>query len=114
MALLVTIRPAGDDLNGNLERASHELRAAVMAVDHARAEGAVHRYVEAVRQSWEALPDQERAVSAIPARACELLAWARQMTLIQRNLAADQHRVLQKASRYHSAMGRQASLQVKG
>ena len=113
MALLVTTR-TDDDLNGSLERASHELRAAVIACDHARAEGAVHRYVEAVRQSWEALPAQERGRSSIPARACELLAWARQMTLIQRNLAADQHRVLQKASRYHSAMGRQASLHVKG
>ena len=103
-----------DDLSGALERASRELRAAVLAVDHARAEGAVHRYVEAVRQSWATLPDEERSVSSIPARACELLAWARQMTLIQRNLARDQHRVVQKASRYHGALGRQASLQVKG
>src|SRR5271155_1615561 len=89
MAQLATAQ-MGDDLNGDLERASRELRAAVLAVDHARAEGAVHRYVEAVRQSWAALPDEQRGTSSIPARACELLAWARQMTLIQRNLAADQ------------------------
>jgi hypothetical protein len=113
MALSVPNR-TDNDPSGALEQAARELRAAVMAVDHARAEGAVHRYVEAVRRSWEALPDQERAVSAIPARACELLAWARQMTLIQRNLATDQHRVLQKASRYHSAVNRHATLQVKG
>lgn len=114
MAQLVTIPPAGDDLNGGLERAALELRAAVIASDHVRAEGAVYRYVETVRQSWEALPEKERAVSAIPARACELLAWARQMTLVQRNLAADQHRILQKTSRYHSMVNRQQGLQVKG
>ena len=103
-----------DGLRAVLERAARELRAAVIAADHTRAEGAVHRYVEAVRQSWEALPDHERGSSSIPARACELLAWARQMTLIQRNLAADQYGVVQKASRYHSAVSRHASLQVKG
>ncbi len=101
-------------MSGSLERAAREVRAAVIAADHARAEGAVHRYVEAVRQNWKALPEPERAVSAIPARACELLAWARQMTLIQRNLTADQHRVVQKASRYHHAVGRHQGLQVKG
>ncbi len=103
-----------DDLRAVLERAARELRAAVIAADHARAEGAVHRYIEAVRQNWEALPDQERGNSSIPARACELLAWARQMTLIQRNLAADQYGVVQKASRYHSAVSRHPGLQVKG
>ncbi|HTA71256.1 MAG TPA: hypothetical protein VK776_23380 [Bryobacteraceae bacterium] len=114
MAQLVTIPPAGDDLNGGLERAARELRAAVIASDHARAEGAVHRYVQAVRQNWEALPELERGGSSIPAKACELLAWARQMTLIQRNLAADQHHILQKASRYHGAVSQHQGLQVKG
>lgn len=113
MALSVTSR-TDNDPSGSLEQAARELRAAVIALDHARAEGAVHRYVEAVRQSWEALPDRERGSSSIPARACELLAWARQMTLIQRNLAADQYGVVQKASRYHSAVSRHAGLQVKG
>lgn len=105
-------------MNGNLDRAGRELRAAVLAVDHARAEGAVHRYVEAVRESWEALPEQERGGSSIPSNACELLAWARQMTLIQRSLAADQCSVVQKASRYHNTyhntLTRRASLHVKG
>src|ERR1700719_3414059 len=106
MAQSVTIARQADNLRAELERAARELRAAVIALDHARAEGAVHRYVEAVRKSWESLPDQERASSSIPARACELLAWARQMTLIQRNLPADQYGVVQKASRYHSAVSR--------
>jgi hypothetical protein len=113
MALLATPRTA-DDSRGALDRASRELRAAVIAADHPRAENAVHRYVEAVRHAWTALPDEERSGSAIPARACELLAWARQMTLIQRSLTADQHDVLQKASRYHSVVCRPVNLQVKG
>ena len=114
MAQSVRAHRVADDLKVALEQSARELRAAVIALDHARAKGAVHRYVEAVRKSWESLPDQERASSSIPARACELLAWARQMTLIQRNLPADQYGVVQKASRYHSAVSRHAGLQVKG
>ena len=106
--------PVGDDLREGLEAASRELRAAVIAVDHVRAEASVHRYIDVVRQRWETLPQQERAVSAIPARARELLAWARQMTLIQRNLARDQYGVLQKAGRYHGAASSHGGLQVKG
>jgi len=112
MALLAS--PADNDLSGSLERASLELRAAVIAADHARAERAVTHYVEAVQQFWEALPEQERFSSQIPARTRELLAWAREMALIQRNLAADQYAVLQKARRYHGAATMSGGLQVKG
>jgi hypothetical protein len=106
--------PVADDLTGSLERASLELRAAVIAADHLRAENAVSCYVEAVRQVWEALPEQERAASQLPARSRELLAWAREMAMIQRNMAADQYAVLQKARRYHGAANISGGLQVKG
>ena len=106
--------PADNDLSGSLERASHELRAAVIAADHARAESAVSHYVESVRQVWESLPEQERASSQIPARTRELLAWAREMAVIQRNLAADQYSVLQKARRYHGAASLHTGIQVEG
>jgi hypothetical protein len=106
--------PVDNDLSGSLERASLELRAAVIAADHARAETAVTHYVEAVQQFWEGLPEQERVSSQIPARSRELLAWAREMALIQRNLAADQYAVLQKARRYHGAATMSGGLQVKG
>jgi hypothetical protein len=112
MALLAS--PVDSDLSGSLERASLELRAAVIAADHARAERAVTHYVEAVQQFWEALPEQERGSSQIPSRTRELLAWAREMALIQRNLAADQYAVLQKARRYHGAATMSGGLQVKG
>jgi hypothetical protein len=113
MALLAP-SPAANDLSGTLERASLELRAAVIAADHARAERAVNHYVEAVQQFWEALPEQERVSSQIPARSRELLAWAREMALIQRHLAADQYAVLQKTRRYHGAATISGGLQVKG
>lgn len=114
MAQLATAAPAANDFSGGLERASLELRAAVIAADHARAESAVSQYVEAVRRVWESLLEQERAASQIIARARELLAWAREMALIQRNLAADQYAVLQKARRYHGAATMSGGLQVKG
>jgi hypothetical protein len=114
MAQLATAAPAANDFTGGLERASHELRAALIAADHVRAENAVSQYVEAVRQVWESLPEQERAGSTIHARTRELLAWAREMALIQRNLAADQYAVLQKARHYYGAATLSGGLQVKG
>jgi hypothetical protein len=108
------VRPALDVLSDDLEGASHELRAAVIAADHARAECALSDYVRALQQTWEVLPEQERAVSAIPRTAHELLAWARQMTLIQRNLARDQYAILQKTSRYYSAVSQHARMQFNG
>lgn len=103
-----------NDLTRDVDQASRQLRAAVIAADHAGAERASSSYVEALQKLWEALPEQERAGSPIPARTRELLAWAREMTLIQRNLAADQHAVLQKASRYYACASGYTSLQVKG
>ena len=101
-------------MSDSLERASRELRAAVIAADHSAAERAASRYVEALQRFWESLPEQERAVSPVPATARELLGWAREMTLIQRNMAADQFTVLQKASRYNGVVNSQGGLHVKG
>ena len=109
--------PAAQDtehLTRGVELTSRELRAAVIAVDHNAAERAASRYIEALQKFWESMPEQERAVSPVPTTARELLDWAREMTLIQRNLAADQFNVLQKASRYHSGVNSQGGLQVKG
>ena len=93
---------------------SRELKATVISGNHAGAERAMESYVEAVRNYWEALSEQERAGSPVPARASELLGWAREMTIIQRSLAADQLSILHKASRYEIAGGSRAGLQVKG
>ena len=113
MAQSATTRTA-DALTSPLERASRDLRAAVIAADHAGAKVAVSNYVEALRQVWEALPEQDRAVSALPGRVRELLCWAREMTIIQRSLTADQLRILEKASRYQGAANLRGGLQVRG
>jgi hypothetical protein len=112
MAPLVTT--TGDDLSSGLERAARELRAAVIAADHAGAELALTHYVERLRQVWEAVPEQERSGSALPARVRELLAWTREMTIIERALTAEQLRVLQKASCYQRPENSHGGLQVKG
>lgn len=114
LATTPTAQRAGDDLSDRLERASRELREAVIAVDHSAAERAASRYVEALQKFWESLKESERAVSPVPTTARELLGWAREMTLIQRNMAADQLTVLRKASRYNGVADSQGGLQVKG
>jgi len=103
-----------DNLTRGVDQASRELRAAIIAVDHSGAERASSRYVEALQKLWESLPEPERAVSPVPATARELLAWAREMTIFNRTLTADELRVLQKASRYQDAASRHTGLQVNG
>jgi hypothetical protein len=103
-----------ENLTRGVDQASRELRAAVIAVDHAGAERAAAHYVEALQKLWESLPEQERAVSPVPSTAREILAWAREMTILQRTLTADQLRILQKASRYQDAASRHCGLQVNG
>jgi hypothetical protein len=105
--------PTANDLSESLDQASRELRAAVIAGDHAGAERAVLNYVGLVQQFWDALPDAERSSSTLPVRVRELLSWAREMTIIQRALTDDQLRILQKASRYTGAPTSRAMLQVR-
>jgi len=104
----------GDDLVGDLERASRELRAAVIGADHTGAEVALTDFIETLQQVWEGLPAHQRANSPLPARVRELLAWTREMTIIQRALAADQLRVLQKAILYQGSATSLGGLQVRG
>ena len=85
---------------GSVADLSREFRAALIAGDHARAQHLFSGYVEALRALRGSLPDEEFAASGEPARARELLRWARQAALIQRALAADQLAFLQKASKY--------------
>ncbi|HUA20623.1 MAG TPA: hypothetical protein VMB25_17870 [Bryobacteraceae bacterium] len=92
-----------------------ELRAAVLAGDHARARRLVQDYAEALQELWRALPEAERAGSPIPSQARELLGWARDMTLVQRALAARHLAIVETASRYESSPGtrdRSTAIQV--
>ena len=86
-----------------LDKISRELRSALLGGDQVRAELLVSEYAAAVRKFWEALPESDRAGSSIPRQAAELLAWARDMTLVRRAMAAAQLAVVQKASRYRAA-----------
>jgi hypothetical protein len=106
--------PDSETGSAGLAERSRQLRAAVIAGDHSGAERAAASYVEALRKHWESLSEQERAKSTVPARARELLAWAREMTIIQRTLTRDQLTVLQKASRYETDLIVPCGWQVQG
>jgi hypothetical protein len=100
-----------------LDRISRELRSSVLAGEHALAGRLVAEYCEAVRQTWESLPESGRAASTLPATVCELLTWARGMTVVQRAIDSEQLAVVDKAIRYHSSQAKESSLpaiQVRG
>jgi hypothetical protein len=86
-----------------LHKIARELRSALLGGDQIRAELLVSEYAAGVRELWEALPESDRAASPIPRQAAELLAWARDMTVVRRAMAAEQLAVVQKASRYSAA-----------
>lgn len=83
-----------------MDRIANDFRAAILAGDHAGAKRLVAEYAEAVRQAWELVPPQERAVSQIPVQARELLAWAADMTIAQRRITSQQLELVETATRY--------------
>jgi hypothetical protein len=85
---------------------AHQLRAAVLAGDHAKATRVSAEYVEALRRHWMTLAPAERAASQLPKLSLELLAWAREMTIVQRAMAGEQLRIAAQASRYQTARAR--------
>jgi hypothetical protein len=85
------------------DRIACELRAAVLAENHEKAERLAAQYTDAVQQQWMLLPAAERIVSPLPKQSMELLTWVREMTIMQQALAAQHLAVVQKASRYQTA-----------
>lgn len=83
-----------------LDKIAREIRSAVLGGDHACAERLIAKYIEALREVWEALPEEARAASDIPKVARELLGWVHEMTVVQRAMAADQLAVIEKAWHY--------------
>ena len=83
-----------------LDNLSYQFRSAILAGDHAAAGNFAAKYVEAIRQNWEALTDAERRASLLPQQSRELLEWARASIIAQRALTSEQLAVLLKASRY--------------
>lgn len=87
-----------------LDKIANEFRSAILAADHTSAAGLVTEYVEAVRQAWELMPAHERAASQLPVQARELLAWAQNVTIGQRNLTSQQLEIVDIASRYRRSV----------
>jgi hypothetical protein len=85
------------------EKLSRKFRAAVLVGDHLRTGELAAEYISAFEQAWLLLPESERAVSPLPQQALELLAWAREMAIVQRALDAEQLAVVEKAIRYQPA-----------
>jgi hypothetical protein len=85
------------------DRLAHDLRAAVLAVDHEKASRLSAEYSAALRELWMTLSPEERVASSVPKQALELLNWVRDMTLIQQAMAAQHLRVIDKAMRYRTA-----------
>ena len=100
--------PLSDKPRPDKDKLAGELRAAVLAGDHARANRIVPEYAEALSQYWGTLPASDRAVSPLPKLARELLAWARGMTVVQRTIAGEQLAAVQRTRRYQqeSLLGR--------
>jgi hypothetical protein len=85
------------------DKLARELRAAVLAENHEKAELLAAQYTDAVHQQWMLLPAGERAASPLPKQSLELLTWVREMTIMQQALAAQHLAVVEKASRYQTA-----------
>jgi hypothetical protein len=80
-----------------------DLRAAIIAGDSSRAQQIASSYAEALRTLWDSLPAEQRTVSGLPEEARNLLLWAQQATMIQRNLAADHLDILHRMSGYRQS-----------
>ena len=81
------------------DRLACELRAAVLAGNHEKAERLTVEYSAALREHWSMLSQQERAASPLPKQSLELLTWVREMTLMQQAMAADHLAMAGRASR---------------
>jgi len=82
---------------------ARELRAAVLGSDHAKAARLAEQYTAALSRQWASMSEPERASSGIPKQAVELLAWAREMTIMQHAMAGQHLSAVQKANRYLTA-----------
>ena len=82
---------------------ARELRAAVLRSDHEKAARLTIEYSAALGRYWALLSPQERAASPWPKQSRELLAWVREMTLMQQAMAAEHLSMVERASRQLTA-----------
>jgi hypothetical protein len=97
-----------------LDRISVELRSALVGGDNVLADRLVNEYAQAARETWDSLPDSERATSALPQQASELLTWAHEMTVVRRAMAGAQLAVVRKAAHYNATNRPTQSVQFRG
>jgi hypothetical protein len=95
-----------------LDSLARELRAGVLGSDHEKAMRLTVEYAEALRRHWMPLSAEERVRSPIPKQSRELLAWVRDMTLMQQAMAAEQLALVEGAKRRLTA--RAVYLQAAG
>ncbi len=93
---------------------AYQLRSAVLVGDHGEVSRLSAAYTEALSEHWSQLSAEERTQSPIPKQSLELLAWVRQMTLVQQALTAEQLSILDRASRYQTASARYLSATLDG
>jgi hypothetical protein len=89
--------------NRTPDNLARELRAAVLASDHAKATRLTVEYSAALREHWITLPAGQRAASLLPKQSLELLGWVRDMTIMQQAMTAQHLAMVQKAGRYQTA-----------
>lgn len=82
---------------------ARQLRAAVLANDHATAGRLIVEYSAALGEFWKTLSTAERAASSLPKQSLELLTWVREMTLMQQAMTAAHLSALDRASRQLTA-----------
>ena len=99
-----------------IDKISRELRSAVLAGDQVRTGELAAEYVTAFERVWLSLTQSERAVSSLPQQVRELMAWIREVTIIQRSLNAQQLAIVENAIRYQPAgplQSRSRAVQVR-
>ncbi len=78
--------------------------------DHVLAAQLISEYTDALRELWESLPEPDRTDSPLPKQSQELLAWAREMAVVQRAMAAEQLAIIRKAGGYQPLRDPESSL----
>ncbi len=82
---------------------ARQLRAAVLANDHAKAERLAVEYTAALGEFWKTLSSAERAASSLPKQSLELLTWVREMTLMHQAMTAAHLSAIERAGRQLTA-----------
>src|SRR5262249_11398149 len=84
-----------------LDKVACEFRSAILVADHDRAASLARQYARALESHWNSMSADERATSLLPTQVSELLAWAQDVTVVQREMAKAHLDVIEKTKRYN-------------